>query len=128
MITMKILDDALRNQDECQNKTGWKQDPKRRAGCVHPKIPDGLRIDSRDAANERNSKGNANGGRYKVVVRQPNHLGEVTHRGFGNVSLPIGVRREADSRIPRERGRDACEPVRVQRQEVLGAFENIQKQ
>ena len=99
---MKILDDTLRNQDECQNKTGRQQDPKRRAGCVHPKIPDGLRIDSRDATNQRDSKRDADSGRYEVVVCQPNHLREVTHRGFGNIRLPIGVRREADSRIPRE--------------------------
>ena len=45
----------------------------------------------------------ADRGRHEVLHGQPDHLGEVAHRGLAGVVLPVGVGDEADRGVERQR-------------------------
>lgn len=126
LVQTKILNDALGNENECNHEAGRKKYPESGACNVDPEIAERLCADAGDAADE--SESDTDGGRDKVVIRKASHLGEVAHRRFRDVGLPVRVCGEADSGVPREGGRDACESVRIQQcgHKVLHAFNEVQ--
>jgi hypothetical protein len=72
-----------------------------------------------DAPHERRGHGDAGGGGNKIVEDKGDHLGEVRHRRLPPVTLPVGVRREADRRVEGEVLAHGTETPRVERQQVL---------
>ena len=70
------------------------------------KLPMRLCRAPREAADQRDGKRDAGGGRDEVVHREPGHLREIAHRRLGHVGLPVGVGDEADRGVEGEVGRD----------------------
>ena len=59
--------------------------------------------------------------------REPQHLREMAHRRLAAIVLPVGVGDEAHRRIEGEIGGDRIEALRVQRQKILEALDQIER-
>ena len=62
------------------------------------------------------------------MIGQPRHLGEIAHGGFAAVVLPVGVGSKRGSRIKGKIGPYGGKFLRIPRQDLLGALEQIQQQ
>ena len=64
----------------------------------------------------------------EVVERQRDHLREIRHRRFAAVALPVGVGRETHRGVEGEVGLNAGQLLRIERQQVLKAQDDIGEQ
>ena len=128
VIGAQVLDDALRYQRGRVNKRDGQQHPQDSPRGVDPEITEGLCFPSCDPAHKRDGQCHARGGRPEVVRRQREHLGQIAHRGFRHVGLPVCIRCKRNSRIPGQRRRHARKVLRVQRQYRLRALDKISQQ
>ncbi len=63
------------------------------------------------------------------MIRQPRHLGEIAHRGFTRVGLPVRIRRKRRRRIQRQvRRTDGSKLLRIERQVALHALDQVEQQ
>ena len=62
------------------------------------------------------------------MIGKPGHLGQVGHRGFRNVGLPVGVGREGRSRIQSQQGWHIRQVLRVPGEPGLDALNEIDEQ
>ncbi len=127
-VRAEVLDDALRDLDEREHDGERQQDVQRRAGHVDPEVAqagDGSRA---KAADERDQDGHARCGRHEVLDGERQHLGEIAHRRFAAIRLPVRIRREAGCGVEREIRRHAGEFLRVQGQPALQALDGIDRQ
>src|SRR5512143_472296 len=72
--------------------------------------------------------GHACRGRNKILHPKSYHLGEVAHRRFSPIPLPVGIGDKADSRIERRIRRDGREFLRVQGEPALQALKEIEEE
>ena len=61
----------------------------------------------------------------EVVVGKPEHLRQVAHGRFGDVRLPVGIRRKRCGGVPRQVGCDTGKSLWVPRQKMLRALHNV---
>ena len=59
---------------------------------------------------------------------EPEHLGQMAHRLFAGVILPVGVGDEADRGVEGEIRRHAGETLRIKRQDALQPLQRIERQ
>ena len=74
------------------------------------------------------SDGDAGGGRGEIVDGQGHHLREIGHRRLAGVALPVGVGGETRRRVERQVGRQPGQTLRVERQPVLEAQDEVREQ
>src|SRR5580692_5061014 len=129
VVRFQVLYNSLRNQEKSPDHTKREKHPKAAANKVHPEISYGFHLPASNAANKGNAQHDAGRRGGKVVIGQPSHLGEITHRGFTRVFLPIRVRGERRRRIEREMSRCyRAKLLRIERQKPLNALDQIQEQ
>ncbi len=85
---------SLADEDESENKGDGQLDVEHAARDVDPEVADGLGVPPREAADKGDSYGNAHGHAHELLHREGGHLGEVRHRRFAVVVLPVCVRHE----------------------------------
>ena len=91
VVGLQVLHHALRNQQQSADDAERQQHPQGGANHINPEVSDGFHLAASDAANECDGQRDADGCRRKVVVGKSGHLGEVAHRRFAGVGLPVGV-------------------------------------
>ena len=64
----------------------------------------------------------------EVMDRQRDHLAEIAHGGFRNVALPVGIGAETDGGIERQVGSHIGQALRIQRQPLLQAQQQVAEQ
>src|SRR5215467_10414745 len=127
VIRAQILYHALRHQYERAHHAEWQEYPEAGADKINPEVSDGLHLPTRDPADKSDRQGYSYGGRYEIVVGKPSHLGEVTHRRFARVGLPIGVRGKRCCRIESKVGRaHRAEFLRIEGQIALQTLHRIE--
>ena len=102
VVGLQVLHHALRDQHQRADNAERQQHPQAAADHVHPEVADGLHLPAGDAANEGNRQRDTDRCGDEVVIGQPGHLGEVAHRGFTRVGLPVGVGGERSCRVERQ--------------------------
>ena len=126
VVRFQVLHDPLRNQRQSVNNAHWQQQPQRRPRHVHPKVANRFFFPPSNAAHERNGQRNAHGCRNKIVICEPRHLGEIAHRGFARVILPICIRGERGGGVEGQVLRNRAKLLRIQRQPLLHALDQVQ--
>ena len=76
-------------------------------------------------ADQRDRHHDAGGGRKEVLHRQPGHLGEIAHRRFAGVALPVGIGDERHRGVERRIRRDRAHVRGLTRQPRLQALQRI---
>ena len=104
-----------------------QQDVDERPVEVDPEVAERRRRAAREAADHRGEHGHPERGRDEVLHREPGHLAQVRHRVLAAVVLPVRVRDEARGRVHRDVRVTAGEAVRVQRQVVLQAQQQVEQ-
>ena len=61
------------------------------------------------------------------MVCESGHLGEIAHRGFGYVGLPVGVGGERSGGAECEIGGDVGEFLRIESEDVLRALDQVKQ-
>src|SRR5712664_3497264 len=93
-VVLQVLHDPLRHKHERAHDANRQQDQKQATRSVHPEVAELVRFFACDAANYHNGEYDPDRGGDEIVISQPRHLGEIAHRAFTAISLPIRVRRE----------------------------------
>jgi hypothetical protein len=125
-IGAEVLRHALPHQHERADDRNRQQDVENAAGHIDPEIADAFRRAAGKAADQRHRQHDPDCRRDEVLHGQPRHLGEVAHRRFGRIGLPVGIGDEADRGIERRVGRDPGLPLRVERQIVLHPLQPVE--
>ncbi len=128
VVGAQVLHHALRHQHDRVDEADRQQHPEGRARQVDPEVAEGAHLLACDAADERDRQCEPGGCRPEIVRGEAEHLRQVAHGGFGRVGLPVGVRRERNSRAPGQNRRDGGQVLRVERQQVLQALDRIGQQ
>ena len=123
----KILRQALPDHDERHHYRERQKHIKRAAGQIDPEISDGFGRSPREAADERNGKRDARRRRYEIVHREPRHLGEVAHRRFAAIALPVRIGDKADRGIERGVCRHRAHAMRIEWQHALQPLQRIKR-
>ncbi len=127
-IWIEVLHHALRDIDQRAHHRKWQQHIEHTAREINPEIPQRLRAAPGQAANKCDRQHDAGGGRDEVVEGQAGHLRQIAHRLLASVVLPVGIRREAGGGIKCELRLDIRQMLGIERQPLLGALDNVQKQ
>ena len=137
-VAVKVLDDALRHEENGDHQGNRHQHPQRDAREIGPDIADGAKARAghapvsaalcRKATNQRKGHGDAGRRREEILHRQPKHLRQVAHGAFAAVSLPVGVGHKTDGCIEGCVRRHRRHPLGVERQPVLQALQRINGQ
>src|SRR6266404_7073171 len=90
-IRFKVLCNTLRYKYQRAHYANRQQNPQQAARSVHPKVAELVRLPSCDSADNRNGEYDANRGGDEIVISEAGHLGEIAHRAFTAVSLPVRV-------------------------------------
>ena len=122
---VEVLDRALAGEEEGVGDRERQQHVERDTGEVDPGVAEGLRTMPGEAADQGDDDGDAGRRREEVLHRQGEHLGQVAHRRFAAVALPVGVGDEADRGVERRVGRDRAEALWVERQHALQALHGV---
>src|SRR5512143_2321020 len=121
----KGLHNSLGDQKKRINHRKRQQDVEYGTGKINPEIADGLRRMPLEPADQGNESCHPGCRGHKVLNPEPDHLGEVAHRGLAAVTLPVRVRDKTDGSIERRVGRDSRKFLRIERQEGLQALQEI---
>ena len=113
VVRLEVLHDALRHQHERTSQAQRQKHPQRRAREIDPEVAQRRALPAGDAPDERDGKGDADGGRDEVVEREAGHLREVAHGALAAIGLPVGVRREGHRRVERQVGRERAQRLGV---------------
>ena len=124
---VEVLDDAARDEHDGDDDRRGNEDPHGAAGEVDPEVADQACLARREATNQRDSDGDADGGRGEVLHGEADHLHGVAERGVGGVRLPVRVRHERDRRVECERLTGGGQPQRVG-QHLLDALQQVDEQ
>ena len=127
-VGLEVLNHALRHEHESEHQADGQEQVIGNAHQVHPEVADRPGRVPRQAPDQRGRDRDPGRGGNEVVEGQPNHLGEIGHRGFPHVALPVGVRRETGRRVERKVGTQRSEPLWIQRQQVLQPQDGIGEQ
>ncbi len=123
----EVLHHAARDQDDRAEHRQRQQQPQHGPGHVHPEVAEPVGPGPDEPADDRDRDREPDRGGEEVLHRQAAHLGQVAHRGFAGVVLPVGVGGERDCRVPRGVRRDVGHPD-GQEQPVLRALDQVQEQ
>ena len=127
-VGIEVLDHALRDEDQREHQRQRQEDVERGAHEVDPEVAEVLDLTLAEAADERDERGHARGRGHEVLHREPDHLGQVAHRGFAAVPLPVRVGGEAHGRVERRVGAHGAHALRVERQHPLEALQQVDDQ
>ena len=116
---VEVLDCALVGQEKGVSDRERQQHVERDAAKIDPGVADGLRAVAGKPPDQGDDDGDAGGRGEEVLHRQDEHLGQVAHRRFAGVALPVGIGDEADGGVEGRIGRDRAEALRVERQPAL---------
>ncbi len=83
---------------------------------------------TRKAADQRKGNRDAGSCGKEVLHRQHQHLGQVAHRAFARITLPVGVGNKADRSIKCRIGTEIGKVLRIQRQPELKALQGVCRQ
>ena len=89
------------------------------------KLPTPCGVAAHEAADQRDQHGDAGRRRQEVLHGEPEHLRQIAHRRLAAVALPVRVRGEADRGVHRRIGADRAEALRIQRQPLLHALQEV---
>ena len=92
------------------------------------KLPIDFDRSAREAAYQRDRKGDAGGRGNEVLDGQAGHLHEIGHRAFAAVVLPVGVGHEADGGVEGKFRRNCGHAGRIERQRCLEALQQVEHQ
>ena len=101
-VPVGVLHDPLAHHDDRADEREWEQDANDAPHEVRPEVAE-CRTAADEAADQSNGDGETNGRRGEVLHRERDHLGEVAHRRFAGVVLPVRVRHEAHRGVERQR-------------------------
>ena len=118
-VGLQVLRNALRDQQQCADDGGRQQHIEQCARRIHPKVADGAGAGPLDGADQGHGHHDAHRRGPEVVRREAGHLGEIAHRCFGRIRLPVGVGGEAGGRVPCEIWSHCGESLRVEGQQGL---------
>ena len=129
VVQREVLDDAAADQNDRGDRGERQQDSDDAAHQIHPEVAEVTGVATGQSAHERHRDSHADGRRDEVLHREACHLHQMALCRLSGVGLPVGVRDEADGRVPRERGSHrSAGVVEVQRQPALHQLEKEQKQ
>ena len=124
----EVLRNALPYQDQRKHDRERKQNPERGAREIEPEVADRLGRAAREAPDDCDCHRDSRRSRNEVVERQPCHLGQVAHRAFAAVGLPVGIGGETGGGVERQHRRDARQALRIQRQVPLQPLQRVERQ
>jgi hypothetical protein len=124
---VQVLHDAGADQHDGAEDRQRQQDAHVGAHQVDPEVADPLGSRPGEPADKGDGDGHTDGGGGEVLHGQSGHLHEVAHRRLTGVRLPVGVRDEGRSRVPRCVGADVREAQR-EWQVRLQPLERVQEQ
>ena len=110
------------------NNGQGQQHIERGAGHIDPEIADRFRLLADKSAGEAYRHRHGGGGIEEIVSGEASHLGEMTHRRFAGIGLPIGVGDETDGGVEGEIGGDSGARRGVERQEGLTSLDGIKRE
>ena len=129
VVGREVLDHPLAHQDQGEDQAHREKHVDRAPDQVGPEIADGPGRARRQATGEPAGQGDGNrdprGSRDEVVPGQSRHLGQVAHRRFAAVRLPVGVGGEAGRGVEGQRLLHPSELLRVEGQESLEAEDAV---
>ena len=126
VVRAERLHDALRDEHEREDERERQQDVERAARQVDPEVADAVRRCLRAKPRiSATSTAMPVAAETKFCTVEPEHLREVAHRRLAAVALPVRVRGEADGGVERRVGADRAEALRIQRQPLLQALQQV---
>ena len=128
LVGIEVLDDALADQEHGIDQRDRQQHIERDAGEIDPGVADGLGRVAGETADQRDDDDDAGGGGEEVLHRQAEHLGQVAHRRFAAIALPVGVGDEADGGVEGRIRADVGHRLGIQRQPELQPLQGIDRQ
>ena len=126
-VRTEVLRNTLPDQQQCVNHASRHQHIEQRPRHVHPEVADGGGGGPLDPANQRDGDHDARGGGPEVMRRQPHHLGEIAHRGFAGIKLPVGVGGETGGGVESQIRAHCGQVLRVERQVLLQSLNGVCK-
>lgn len=126
--TMQVLDHALADQQDRHHERQRKHDAQHGAGEVYPEVAERARPFAGQTSDQGRQHAHAGGRGDEVLHGQPGHLGEVAHRGFAAVGLPVGIGHEADRGVEGDMVGHRRLVRRIERQHALKPRDPIQQQ
>ncbi len=121
------LDHALRGEHDRADDRDRQQHVEQRARQVDPEVSDAVAAAADDSADQGDDDGDPDRRREEVLHGEAGHLREVGHRRLAAVVLPVRVRHERRDGVERDVPGRRVEPLRVERQVVLGAQDHVQE-
>src|SRR5262249_19714265 len=94
---------------------------------IDPHVPDRVSSNTPHAANQSYENRHANSRGNKILNRLTKHLGEIAHRRFAAVRLPLCVCQKTHSRIKSQVGSHGTKSCGIERQMMLNALDQIEK-
>ena len=125
---VEVLDDPPPHEDDGKHHGERQEHPQGGPGEVHPEVADGDAPAARQAPDQGDGHGEADGGGHEVLHREARHLGEVAHGELTPVVLPVCVGDEAPRGVEGRRGGDPDGIGGVERQPLLHALEQVEEQ
>jgi len=88
--------------DDARDESNGQEDVEQATGDVDPEVADCRRIASRESAHHGDGDGDSDGRGDELLNGQGADLGEVRHRRFTAVVLPVGIGHERHRRVEAE--------------------------
>ena len=124
-IGREALHHTLADQNDGQQQRQRQQDVHRAARQVDPEVAKTRSLATLESADQRDQHCHAAGRGHEVLHAESEHLGQIAQRRLAAIALPVGVGREADGRVERRIRRHGREALRIQRQPLLGALQQV---
>ena len=122
------LRDALPDEKQGIRDAERQQHVKGAAGDIDPEAADGADRRAGETPDEGHRQHDARSSRQEVLVREPEHLGEVRERALAAVVLPVGVRDKAGGRVEGQILRDRRHLLRIEGEDGLEPQHGVEDQ
>ena len=101
-VRLEILDHSLRYKKQCNHQASGQQHPQNCARQIHPKIPEGFFLAPGNPTDHSYRQGYPRRSGHEIVIGKPGHLGEVAHRRFARIGLPVRVGSKRSGSVKRQ--------------------------
>ncbi len=122
------LGHAQGGEDQGDDDGAGQQDVEGDPHQVGPEVAERCAPVRGEGPGQGRGDGDPGGGGGEVLHRQPGHLRQVAGRALAGIELPVGVGEEADGGVERQVRREAGEPARIERQDVLQPQDGVEEQ